>query len=362
MSVERKRVTPASSVTGRTSSDTVDESDEEEEELTNSEEKDAVAVAVPHLEPHRAGMGEYETVMRCRSPGYRDESDEEDGAPNSLSLSVSEVQTSVFRETRLGNLTRLDHDKSERGRLMCQAKGNKMVTKQPYVVKEEEDRIGSGRKGPCREVDRAIKPIGKSMIRSSKRIPPRPVLKLVVTKPEVKEEHARGTPPPKEDVDTVFTRERRGAPRSPLFSSRNVERDETTITQSSQASDESTEEDQEADYGVSGGEDMRMLSRPKRTSVIYMRKPKLPLITGKNMEDRGRQRGEKKRRLVRTRDKNSPEQRKRKRTEIQKDIDRRNEMANKRQRSIEGLSRRKPFYEIKTREVSTKELQAENAR
>ena len=34
-------------------------------------------------------------------------------------------------------------------------------------------------------------------------------------------------------------------------------------------------------------------------------------------------------------------------------------MANKRQRSIEGLNRRKPFCEVKTREVSVKELEAE---
>ena len=33
-------------------------------------------------------------------------------------------------------------------------------------------------------------------------------------------------------------------------------------------------------------------------------------------------------------------------------------MANKRQRIIEGLSRRKPFCEVKTREVSAKELEA----
>ena len=62
---------------------------------------------------------------------------------------------------------------------------------------------------------------------------------------------------------------------------------------------------------------------------------------------------------MRSQGKSSPEQMKRKRLEIQKDINRRNEMANKRQRSIEGLKRRVPFYETKTREVSVKELQAE---
>ena len=169
---------------------------------------------------------------------------------------------------------------------MWKAKGNKMVIKQPYVVKEEDGGIDSGRKGPSRELAKTIKPIGKSMTRGSKRIPHRPVLKLVVTKSEVKEEHASDTPKAKGDVDTAFTRERRDAPGGPTFSSRNVERGETAITQSCQGSDESTDEDQEADYGGSGGDDVRMLARPNHTSVIYMGEPKLPLIAGKNMEDR----------------------------------------------------------------------------
>ena len=279
VSEERKRTTPASSVTGRTRSDTVDES-EEEEELANSEEKDEVTVAVPDLEPQQAGMEKYETVMRCRSPGYSDESGEEDGTPNSISLSVSEVQTSVFNEMRLGNLTRPDHDTAERDRLMWKATGNKMIIKQPGRIKEEEDRFDSERRGPSREVDKVIKPIGKSTIRSSKRIPPRPILKIIVTKPEAKEEQTSGAPPPKEDVDTVFTRERRDTPRSPLFSPGFVERGETVITQSCRGNEDSIEEDGEADYGGSDGEDMRMLARPKHTSVVYLRKPKPPMSTG----------------------------------------------------------------------------------
>ena len=47
-----------------------------------------------------------------------------------------------------------------------------MVIKQPVKVKEEEDRFTSERKGPKREVGKVIKPIGKSILRSSKRIPP----------------------------------------------------------------------------------------------------------------------------------------------------------------------------------------------
>ena len=93
-----------------------------------------------------------------------------------------------------------------------------MVTKQPYVFKEEEDRIDSGGEGPIREVAKTIKPIGKSMTLGSKRIPPRPVLKLVVTKSEVEEERAIDLPKAMGDVDTAFARERRDAPTIPLFS------------------------------------------------------------------------------------------------------------------------------------------------
>ena len=261
---------------------------------------------------------------------------------------------------RLGNLTRLDHDTADRGRLMWQATGNKLVIKQqPCNVEEEEDRVDSERKGPRREVDKVIKPIGESTIRSSNRIPPRPILKIIVTRPEVKGEQASGEPSLKEDVDTASTRERRETHRSPLSPPGFVDRGETVVTQSCRGDEESTEEDEEADYGGSDGEDMRLLDRPKHTSVVYLRKPKKPTITGGNMEDRGRLRGEKPRRLVRTRDKNSPGQRKRKRTEIQKDINRRNEMANRRQRSMAGLKRRIPFCETKSRAVSLKELQAE---
>ena len=157
-------------------------------------------------------MRDYETVMRCRSPGYSDESGDEDGTPHSISLSVSEVQTSAFNEMRLDNLTRLDPESAERERLMWQATGSKMVLKQPAKVKEEEDRFTSGRKDPERGVGKVIKPLGKSMIRSSGRIPPRPTLKLIVTKSEVKEEQPNGAAPPPDDVDTVFTRERRETP------------------------------------------------------------------------------------------------------------------------------------------------------
>ena len=79
------------------------------------------------------------------------------------------------------------------------------------------------------------------------------------------------------------------------------------------------------------------------------------------MEDRGLTWGDNPLKLVRTRGKNSASQRKRKRIEIQNDINGRNEMANKRHRSIEGLKRRIPFCETRAREVSAKELEAENA-
>ena len=108
--------------------------------------------------------------------------------PNSISLSVSDVQTSVFNEMRLENPTRLGRDTSERERLIWQATGSKMVTKQPMKVKEEEDRFDPERICPKREVGKVEKPIGKSMLRGSKRIHPRPILKLVVTKHEVNEE------------------------------------------------------------------------------------------------------------------------------------------------------------------------------
>ena len=61
-------MTPESSEAGLNPSETVEES-EEEEELTNSEEKDEVAVAVPHLESDRPGVGDYVTVMRRRPLG-----------------------------------------------------------------------------------------------------------------------------------------------------------------------------------------------------------------------------------------------------------------------------------------------------
>ena len=358
VSEERQRTTPASSVTGRTKSGTVNDS-EEEEELANSEEGEEVAVAVPDLELHQTGGGNYETVMRCRSPGYSDESCEEDGTPNSISLSVSEVQTSVFNEVRLGDLTRLHHDTAERGRLIWQATGNKMVIEQPANVKEEEDRFNSERKGPKRGMDKVKKPNGKSTIRGSNRIPPRPILKIIVTKPEVKDEEPGDEPLVTEDVNTVLTRERGETPRIPLFPQGIVDRGEAVITQSCRGNEESTEEDDEADYGGSDGGDMRMLARPKHTSVVYLMKPKKPMIAGESMGDRGRIKRGKPRRLVRTRDKNSPERRKRKRTEIQKDINRRNEKANKRQRSIKGIKQSIPFCETKSREVSLKEMQAE---
>ena len=54
---------------------------EEEEELTNPEEEDEATVAVPDLEPHQDGAKKYEKVTRCRSPGFSDESGEEDETP-----------------------------------------------------------------------------------------------------------------------------------------------------------------------------------------------------------------------------------------------------------------------------------------
>ena len=178
-----------------------------------------------------------------------------------------------------------------------------------------------------------------------------------MTKSEVKEEQTNDAAPPPGDVDTAFTRERRETPRSPMFPPCVTDKGEIVITQSCRENDESSEGDDAADYGGSDGEDMRMLARPKHTSVVYMGKPPKPLVAGKSME--GKVRTKRSLKLVHIQDKSSPEQRKRKRLEIQKDINRRNETANKRQRSIEGLKRRVPFCETKTREVSAKELQAE---
>ena len=80
VSAERPQTAPSPSATGGNKSGTVDES-EEEEGLTNSEEEDEVTVAAPDLEHHQGGARDYEKVTRCRSPGYSDESGEEDGTP-----------------------------------------------------------------------------------------------------------------------------------------------------------------------------------------------------------------------------------------------------------------------------------------
>ena len=134
---------------------------------------------------------------------------------------------------------------------------------------------------------------------------------------------------------------------------------ETVVTYSRPDSAGETEEEQVADYGDSDGGDTRRLVRPKNPSVIYMRRARVALPTGKSLEDKMKRRTPPKRK-VREED-NSPRQRKKRREEIQKSIDKR-KAASKRRRSIEWLNRRTPFLEVKTWEVSVKEIQAEKER
>ena len=81
-------------------------------------------------------------------------------------------------------------------------------------------------------------------------------------------------------MNTAIKRDRRETPRIPVFTQSDMDRSATAATRSFGESEEPTKEDDEADYGGSGGEDMRRLGRPNHTSVIHMRKPKMPLATG----------------------------------------------------------------------------------
>ena len=127
----------------------------------------------------------------------------------------------------------------------------------------------------------------------------------------------------------------------------------TAVTYSRPSSSGDTEKEKGADYGDSDGEDMRRLARPKHTSAIYMRRRKPPLPTGKRLGDKKKLRSPAKRRC--REEDFSPRQRKKRRLGIQKSIGKRS----KRKRSTEGLNSRTPFFQVKTREVGVKEIQAE---
>ena len=96
--------------------------------------------------------------MRWRSPRSSAEpvsfTDEEDGSPQSILLSVSEVQTAAFAEMRLGNLTHHEVEPDHRN-----------LPVNPSI---------------------RPKPVGGSLARPTRSaIPPKPVLKMIV-KREVK--------------------------------------------------------------------------------------------------------------------------------------------------------------------------------
>ena len=102
-----------------------------------------------------------------------------------------------------------------------------------------------------------------------------------------------------------------------------------------------TEDEQQADYGDSDGEDMRRIALPKHPIVIFMRRTRPVLPTCKSLGDKKVRRSPPKRK-IREGD-TSHRKRKKKRTEIQKSIEKRRDAANKRQRSVEDMGRKRPF-------------------
>ena len=111
-------------------------------------------------------------------------------------------------------------------------------------------------------------------------IPPKPVLKIIA-KREPKKEEAKSERAKEEVVDSAFTRVRMDTPTNDRSEGPPNPVAETAITYSNHVSDGETEEEQEADYGDSDGGDMRRLARPKHPSVIYMRRARVALPTGK---------------------------------------------------------------------------------
>ena len=181
----------------------------------------------------------------------------------------------------------------------------------------------------------------------------------MIIKKEMKKEEVKSDRAKSEEADTVFTRASTDTPTHTSQKDLVTNTGGTVVTSSRPTSSGETEEEQEADYGDSDGENMRRMARPKHTSVVYMRRTRPVPPAGKSLEDKKFRRAPPKQKG--SEEENSPRQRKKKRMEIQKSIDKRKEAANKRKRSIEGLNRRKPTFQVETRELSSKELQAEES-
>ena len=89
-----------------------------------------------------------------------------------------------------------------------------------------------------------------------------------------------------EEADSVFTRERTDTPTNvrDVASTGNAEGAVVTFSRHDTAWE--AEAEQGADYGDSDGEDMRWLARPKHTSALSMRHPRIALATGMSLEDK----------------------------------------------------------------------------
>ena len=128
--------------------------------------------------------------MRWRSPGSSDEpgscTEEEDGSPQSISLSVSEVQTAVLVEMRLENPTQ-----PEMGQKTRSLSVQPVIHRQPGSEGEPQ-----ARSQPAQPVT-PIRPMEKSLARPGRSsIPPKPVLKMIAKREakqeEVKSERLKG--------------------------------------------------------------------------------------------------------------------------------------------------------------------------
>ena len=112
------------------------------------------------------------------------------------------------------------------------------------------------------------------------------MLKMIVRR-EAKQEEVKSERVKEEEVDSVFTRARMDTPTNDRSEGPSNHVEETVVTYSRPDSAGGTEEEQVADYGDSDGADMRRLARPKRPSVIYMRRARVALPTGKAWKIRG---------------------------------------------------------------------------
>ena len=144
-------------------------------------------------------------LMRWRSPGNSAGpgscTEEEDGSPQSISLSVSEVQTSVFVEMRLGNLTQPETESTARN-----------LPVHPVIPRR--CAIEHGKQASSLPVHpvTTIRQVGKGLSKSGRSsITPKPAIKIIA-KREPKKEEVKSERAKEEVVDSVFTRVRTDTP------------------------------------------------------------------------------------------------------------------------------------------------------